>query len=170
VLANHARRATRAGADGLLLRLEEQDRSAWDQEAIAEAHGLVLGALRGGPGRYALQAAIAALHATAPTYADTDWSQILVLYDELLAIWPSPVVALNRTVAVAMVHGPDAALVEIGRLERDGRLAGYRYVPAIKADLLHRLGRDAEAAAEYERALTLSDNEAERAFLAGRLS
>jgi RNA polymerase sigma-70 factor (ECF subfamily) len=171
VLANHARRATRAGSDGHVLRLEEQDRSAWDREAIAEAHDLVLGALRGGsPGRYALQAAIAALHATAPTYADTDWRQILVLYDELLNVWPSPVVALNRLVAVAMVSGPATALAELESLERDGQLAGYRYLPAIKADLLHRLGREAEAAAAYRRAITLSDNEAEVAFLAGRLA
>jgi RNA polymerase sigma-70 factor (ECF subfamily) len=168
VLANHARRAGRAGADGQLLRLEEQDRSAWDREAIAEAHELVLSALRGGPGRYALQAAIAALHATAPTYAETDWSQILVLYDELLAVWPSPVVALNRAVAVAMVSGPGAALAEVAALERDGRLAEYRYVPAIRADLLQRLGRDAEAASEYERAIALTDNETERAFLEAR--
>jgi RNA polymerase sigma-70 factor (ECF subfamily) len=151
--------------------LEEQDRSAWDREAIAEAHDLVLGALRGGnPGRFALQAAIAALHATAPTYADTDWGQILVLYDELLTVWPSPVVALNRTVAVAMLSGPATALAELETLEREGQLAGYRYLPMIKADLLHRLGRAAEAAAAYGQAITLTDNEAERSFLAGRLA
>lgn len=171
LLALHARRATRATADGRLLLLEEQDRSAWDRDAIAEAHDLVLGALRGGsPGRFALQAAIAALHAGAPTYGDTDWGQILVIYDELLRVWPSPVVALNRAVAVAMVDGPATALVEVEALERDERLARYRYLPAIKADLLRRLGRDADAAAAYERAIALAGNDAERAFLTARLA
>lgn len=130
-----------------------------------------MSALRGGePGRFALQAAIAALHATAPSYDETDWEQILVLYDELLRRWPSPVVALNRAVAVAMVHGPAAALAEVDALERDPRLAGYRYLPAVKADLLRRLGRAADAAAAYERAITLTANEAERGYLAGRLA
>jgi RNA polymerase sigma-70 factor (ECF subfamily) len=171
LVANHARRATRASADGRLLRLEEQDRSAWDPEAIAEADALVVSALRGGdPGRFALQAAIATLHATAPTYDETDWPQILVLYDELLRRWPSPVVALNRAVAVAMVHGPAPALAEVDALDQDPRLAGYRYLPAVKADLLRRLGRDAAAAAAYERAIALTANEAERGFLAGRLA
>ena len=107
-------------------------------------------------------------HATAPTYDDTDWEQILLLYDELLAAWPSPVVALNRAVAVAMVSGPATALAEVEALDRDGRLAGYRYLPAIKADLLRRLGRDADADAAYERAITLADNDAERAFRTSR--
>jgi RNA polymerase sigma-70 factor (ECF subfamily) len=166
LLAGHARRAGRTAPDGRLLRLEEQDRSVWDREAIAEADELVVAALRGGvPGRFALQAAIATLHATAPAYADTDWAQILVLYDELLKVWPSPVVALNRAVAVAMVSGPAAALAEVEALERDERLAAYRYLPAIRADLLRRLGRRAEAAEAYERAITLAGNDAERAFL-----
>ncbi|MFC5753530.1 RNA polymerase sigma factor [Actinomadura rugatobispora] len=171
MLANHARRATRTAADGRLLPLEEQDRSAWDRDAIAEADGLVESALRGGaPGRFALQAAIAALHATAPSYEDTDWDQILVIYDELVRIWPSPVVALNRAVAVAMTDGPALALAEIEALERDDRLSGYRYLPAVKADLLRRLGRTADAAAAYERAIALTANEAERAFLTSRLT
>jgi RNA polymerase sigma-70 factor, ECF subfamily len=170
LLANQARRATRTTAGGRLLLLEEQDRSAWDQEDIAEAHDLVLGALRGGnPGRFALQAVIAALHATAPTYGETDWDQILVVYDELLKVWPSPVVALNRAVVVAMVRGAATALAEVAALEQDERLAGYRYLPAIKADLLRR-GRKADAAVAYERAITLADNDAERAFLASRLA
>ena len=131
----------------------------------------MVAALRAGPpGRFTLQAAIAALHAQAPSYAETDWPQILALYDELLRVWPSPVVALNRAVAVAMVDGPAAALAEIDALERDGRLAGYRYLPATKADLLHRLGRDAEAAEAYQAALALSDNAAEQEFLAARLA
>ncbi|WP_020576658.1 RNA polymerase sigma factor [Actinopolymorpha alba] len=171
LLANHARRATRTAADGQLLLLEEQDRSAWDSDAIAEAHERVLEALGGGsPGRFALQAAIAALHATAPTYDDTDWAQILELYDRLVRTWPSPVVALNRAVAVAMVHGPATGLAEVEALEPDERLTGYHYLPAIKADLLRRLGRPADAAVEYERALTLADNAAERAFLTSRLA
>ena len=171
LLANHARRTTRTAADGRLLRLEEQDRAAWDSAAIAEADALVVRALRGGdPGRFALQAAIATLHAIAPAYDETDWPQILVLYDELLRRWPSPVVALNRAVAVAMVHGPAAGLAELEALDGDPRLSGYRYLPAAKADLLRRLGRDAEAAAAYERALALTPNETERDFLAGRLA
>lgn len=98
-----------------------------------------MAALRAGPpGRFTLQAAIAALHAQAPSYAETDWPQIRALYDELLRIWPSPVVALNRAVAVSMVDGPQAALAEVEALEREDRLAGYRYLPATKADLLHR--------------------------------
>ncbi|SFA74594.1 RNA polymerase sigma-70 factor, ECF subfamily [Amycolatopsis marina] len=171
LLANHARRTTRVGADGRLLPLEEQDRSAWDQQVVAEAHDLVLGALRGGrPGRFALQAAIAALHASAPTYAETDWDQILAVYDELLRVWPTPVVALNRAVAVAMVRGPAVALAEVEELEQDHRLAGYRYLPMVKADLLRRLGHGTAAAAAYEEAITLTGNEAERAFLEGRLA
>jgi RNA polymerase sigma-70 factor (ECF subfamily) len=132
---------------------------------------LVQQALRGGrPGRFALQAAIAALHAEAPTYADTDWSQVRQIYDLLLRVWPSPVVALNRAVAVSMVDGPEDALREVQDLEHDGRLAGYRYLPATKADLLRRLGRTEEAVAAYQAALALADGAAERAFLARRLA
>ena len=171
LLVHHARRATRTDPRGRLLRLEDQDRSQWDRDLIAEADRLVVDALRAGPpGRFTLQAAIAALHAQAPSYAETDWPQILALYDRLLRVWPSPVVALNRAVAVAMVEGPAAALAEIDALERDGRLAGYRYLPATKADLLHRLGRDAEAAEAYQAALALSDNAAEQEFLAAQLA
>lgn len=170
LLVHHARRTTRTDAQGRLLRLEDQDRSAWDRALIAEADRLVVGALRAGPaGRFTVQAAIAALHAQAPSYAETDWPQILTLYDELLRIWPSPVVALNRAVAQSMVDGPQAALDEVEALERDGRLAGYRYLPATKADLLHRLGRDVEAVRAYEAALALSDNAAEQEFLAERV-
>jgi RNA polymerase sigma-70 factor (ECF subfamily) len=171
LLANQARRDTRIANDGRLLRLSEQDRSAWDRGAIAEADSLVVSALRGGdPGRFALQAAIAALHATAPTYADTDWPQILVLYNALMVVWPSPVVALNRAVAVAEVDGPAAALAEVEALEKDGRLATYHYLPAVKADLLRRLDRAPDAAAAYASALALADNDAERAYLESQLS
>ncbi|WP_188195176.1 RNA polymerase sigma factor [Nonomuraea sp. SYSU D8015] len=170
LLVHHARRATRTDADGRLLRLEEQDRSAWDRELIAEADRLLVATLRSGPpGRFTLQGAIAAVHAQAPGYASTDWPQILILYGELLRIWPSPVVALNRAVALSMVEGPGAALAEVEALERDGRLAGYRYLPATKADLLHRLGRDTEAVEAYRAALALSDNAAEQEFLTERL-
>jgi len=167
---NHARRASRTDADGRLLRLADQDRAAWDRDAIAEAHGLVVASLAPRPGRYALQAAIAALHAQAGSYAETDWPQIVTLYDALLAVWPSPVVALNRAIALAEVAGPAAALAEIERLEAGGDLARYRYLPATRADLLMRLGRRAEAAAAYRAALALTENQAEREFLEGRLA
>lgn len=170
LLVHQARRATRTDGDGRLLRLEDQDRSAWDRDLIAEADRLVVAALRAGPpGRFTLQAAIAALHARAPTYEATDWPQIMALYDRLLQVWPSPVVALNRAVAVAVVDGPGAALAEVEALADAGRLAGYHYLPATRADLLHRLGRDAEAADAYRAALALCGNAAEQAFLSERL-
>jgi RNA polymerase sigma-70 factor (ECF subfamily) len=170
LLLTDARRATRADADGRLMLLADQDRSRWDHAAIAEGKELVPGALRGGqPGRFALQAAIAALHAEAPAYDQTDWPQIVQLYDALLAVWPSPVVALNRAAAQAMAQGPAAGLAEIERLEQEGRLADYRYLPAAKADLLRRLGREAEAAQAYQSALALTENAAEREFLARRI-
>ncbi|WBB51788.1 sigma factor [Verrucosispora sp. WMMA2044] len=170
LLLTDARRATRTDAEGRLLRLEDQDRTGWDRDAIAEGHRLVLDAFRTGrTGRYAIQAAIASLHAHAPSYQATDWPQIVRLYDALLARWPSPVVSLNRTVAVSMVDGPAVALAEVDALARDPRLAGYHYLPAIRADLLRRLGRDAEAAGAYRDALDLVDNDAERDFLTTRL-
>jgi RNA polymerase sigma-70 factor (ECF subfamily) len=174
LLLTDARRAARAAPDGRLLLLEEQDRSRWDRAAIGEGISLVTGTLRGGaarrPGRFVLQAAIAAVHAEAPAYGETDWPQLLRLYDELLRAWPTPVVALNRAVVHAMVDGPEAGLADIEGLERDGRLAGYRYLPAAKADLLRRLGRWGEAALAYQSALAATDNEAERAFLARRIA
>jgi RNA polymerase sigma-70 factor (ECF subfamily) len=175
LLLSHARRAARTDGDGRLLLLADQDRARWDAGAIARGTALVVGALRGAgrggrPGRFALQAAIAAVHAEAPSYEATDWPELLGLYDELLRAWPSPVVALNRAVVLAMVAGPAAGLAEIEALEkRDGRLAAYRYLPAAKADLLRREGRLAAAADAYRAALALADNEAERAFLAARL-
>jgi RNA polymerase sigma-70 factor, ECF subfamily len=170
LLVHHARHATRTDEAGRLALLEAQDRGAWDRAAITQADELVVRALRNGPpGRFALQAAIAALHAQAPTYEDTDWPQILALYDELLRVWPAPVVALNRAVAVAMVDGPGAALAEVEALEREGALSGYRYLPATKADLLRRLGRHEEAAEAYRAALALTENATEREFLGYRL-
>jgi RNA polymerase sigma-70 factor (ECF subfamily) len=171
LLVTDARRATRADDQGRLIRLADQDRARWDRAALAEAADLVTGCLRAArPGRDVLQAAIASVYAEAPTYAETDWQQLVALYDELLRVWPSPVVALNRAVPLSLAAGPEVALAEVERLERDGRLAGYQYLAAIKADLLTRLGRPGEAAAAYRRALALTANEAERAFLAGRLA
>jgi RNA polymerase sigma-70 factor, ECF subfamily len=171
LLLSNARRAARLDSRGALLLLEDQDRSLWDTAAISEGTALVVGALRGGrPGRFALQAAIDAVHAEAPSYAGTDWPQLLQLYGELLRAWPSPVVSLNRAAVLAMVEGPAAALDQIAEIERDGRLAGYRYLPAAKADLLRRLGRRAAAAAAYRTALELTDNAAERAFLTRRIT
>jgi RNA polymerase sigma-70 factor, ECF subfamily len=171
LLLTDARRGTRADPGGRLLLLADQDRSQWDRAMIAEGAALVPGALRGGsPGRFALQAAIAALHAEAPSYERTDWRQIAQLYGVLLGVWQSPVVALNRAVAVAMADGPQAGLAEIEELELDGRLADYHYLPAAKADLLRRLGRQQEAADAYRAALELTMNAAERDFLSGRIA
>jgi len=171
LLVTDARRATRVDEDGRLLRLKDQDRSRWDRTALAAAGAMIVSSLRAAPpGRYVLQAAIASLYAEAPAYEQTDWPQLVVLYDKLLQVWPSPVVALNRAVPLSMVAGPEAALAEVERLEGDGRLSGYQYLPAIKADQLSRLGRPAEATAAYRRAFDLAANEAERAFLAGQFA
>jgi RNA polymerase sigma-70 factor (ECF subfamily) len=171
LLLSDARRPARTAADGGLLLLEEQDRGLWDQSLIGEGTALVVGALRGGrPGRFALQAAIEAVHAEAPSYRQTDWPQLVQLYGELLKAWPSPVVELNRAAAVAMAEGPAAALDQIGTVERDGRLAGYRYLPAARAEMLRRLGRRAEAEDAYRAALELTENAAERAFLCRRIA
>jgi RNA polymerase sigma-70 factor (ECF subfamily) len=172
LLFTDARRATRTDSTGRLLRLDEQDRSLWDSAAIGAATALLATALRGrSPGRFALQAAIAAVHAQAPSYDRTDWAMLVGRYDQLLAVWQSPVVALNRAVAVCMLAGPAAGLAEIASLEQaDPRLAGYRYLPAAKADMLRRLGRLDEAADAYRAALGLADNAAEQAFLSERLA
>jgi RNA polymerase sigma factor (sigma-70 family) len=171
LLVTDARRATRVDAAGRLVRLKEQDRSLWDRSALAGAHDMIVDCLRAGPpGHYVLQAAIASLYAEAPTYDQTDWVQIVALYDRLLVVWPSPVVALNRAVPLAMVSGPETALAEVEKLERDGRLSGYHYLPAVKADLLSRVGRTGEAADSYRRAFDLAANEAERAFLAEQIA
>jgi len=171
MLLTDARRATRTDASGRLLLLDEQDRTQWNRAAIEEGGALVVEAIRGGrPGRFTLQAAIAALHDEAPSYELTDWPQIWQLYGRLQRVWPTPVVALNRVVAFAMVQGPAAALAEIDLLEREGRLEGYHYLPATKADLLRRLDRRDEAAAAYRQAIEWCDNEPERAFLTARLT
>lgn len=166
LLVTDARRSSRVGDDGALVRLDAQDRSQWDGLAIAHAGQLVEEGLRGArPGRFVLQAAIALVHAASPSFEATDWHEIVRLYDDLLFAWPSPVVALNRAVAVSKVDGPLVALALVEELESDPRLTGYHYVPAIKADLLRSLGRTDEALVESERALELTRNEAERAFL-----
>ena len=170
MLLTDARRDARVDADGVVVLLEDQDRSRWDAAEVAEGRDLVRAAARAAPGRFLVQAAIAAEHARAATYDQTDWTRIRRLYDVLLELWPSPVVALNRSVAVLMVDGPQAALDEVEALERDGRLDGYRYLASTKADLLRRLGRTQDAAAAYRAALDRTDNAAERAFLERRLT
>jgi RNA polymerase sigma-70 factor (ECF subfamily) len=170
MLLHHARREGRTGPDGELVLLADQDRSRWDRAAIARGAALVERALRmrRPPGRYAVEAAIAAVHAEAPTAAETDWPQILGLYDVLRSVAPSPVADLNRAVALAEVEGPAAGLAEVEEVAADGRLDGYAPLHAARADMLRRLGRGGEAAAAYARAAELSVNPAERAFLAGR--
>jgi RNA polymerase sigma-70 factor (ECF subfamily) len=168
---HHARRAGRVDGAGDLVPLDEQDRSTWDRAAIAEAGALLRGALRRRqPGPYQVQAAIAACHAEATTAEDTDWAQIVLLYDELVGWAPRPVVRLNRAVAVAMADGPAAGLALVDQLEAEGPLAGYHLLHATRADLLRRLGRPAEAAAAYARALALTESDAERRFLERRLA
>jgi RNA polymerase sigma-70 factor (ECF subfamily) len=171
VLLTDSRRETRVGPDGRLLLLEEQDRSRWDAAAITDGVALVREALRRRPpGRFALQAAIAAVHAGAPRWEDTDWREIVALYDLLGDRWPSPVVALNRAVAVGLAEGPAAGLAELDRLAAEPQLARYGYLAAARADFLRRLGRPDEARLAYEEALLLTENEVERRFLAGRLA
>jgi len=170
MLLHDSRRDTRQDAEGTLVRLEDQDRARWDRQQIAQGTALVEEALRGSPpGPYALQAAIAALHVRAPRAADTDWPQIAALYAVLYRIQPTPVVELNRAVAVAMADGPERGLELIDRLEANGELAGYHLVDAARADLLRRLGRRVEANAAYTRAVALATNEAERRFLRAQL-
>jgi len=175
MLLHQARRPARVSDAGELVLLSEQDRGRWDRAAIASALPLVDAALtlRHPPGPYALQAAIAAVHARAPRPQDTDWHEIALLYRELVRVLPSPVVALNRAVAVSMAAGPTAGptagLALIDQLVARGELDDYHLLHAARADLLRRTGRDADAAAAYERALALATNEPERRFLAARL-
>jgi RNA polymerase sigma-70 factor (ECF subfamily) len=162
MLLIESRRATRTGPDGALVLLADQDRSRWDRTLIAEGQAIVRACLRRNrPGPYQLQAAINAVHSDAPATAATDWWQILRLYDQLLAFTPSPVVALHRAVAVAEVDGPDAALRLVDGLDLDG----YHLFHAVRADLLRRLGRMAEAALAYDAAIARTGNAAERDFL-----
>lgn len=171
MLLHASRRHARMGADGALVLLPDQDRGRWDRALIDEGLDLVRLALRARPpGRYALQAAIAAVHAEAATADATDWPQIVALYDLLLRVDPSPVVALNRAVAVAERDGPAPALALVDALLADGALAGYHLAHATRAELLRRLGRSDEARAAYQRALGLVRQLPERAFLSERLA
>ena len=170
ILLTDARRAARVAEGGRLVLLAEQDRKRWDRQAINEGIALVREALvRRPPGRFALMAAIAAVHTEAPTWQETDWREVVALYDLLVQIWPSPVVALNRAVAVGFADGPDVGLAALDALAAEPQLAGYGYLAAARADFLRRLGRAAEARASYEEALLLTENTIERDFLAGRL-
>ncbi len=170
MLLQDSRHAARTDAAGDLVLLEEQDRSLWDRASIREGLELVAEALsRGGAGFYALQAAIAAVHARATSPADTDWPQIAGLYELLLGRHPSPVVALNRAVAVAMARGPETGLALVDELAAEGSLAGYHLLWSARADLLRRLGRRDEAAGAYREALKRVEVEAERRFLERRL-
>ena len=162
LLLTEARRPARVGPSGELVTLAEQDRTRWDRSMIAEGHELVRRCLRRDrPGPYQIQAAINAVHTDGPA---TDWAQVLALYDQLVAHTPTPIVALNRAVAVAEVHGPAAALAAVEELD----IPGYHLLPATRADLLARLGRTDEARAAYDEAAGLAGNDTERAFLLGR--
>ncbi|KJK43772.1 RNA polymerase subunit sigma-24 [Lentzea aerocolonigenes] len=168
MLLTEARRTARVSASGELVALDEQDRGAWDTRLIAEGHQLVRERLAAGvaPGRYQILAAINAVHTSARDMRDTDWSQVLALYDQLVRVDPSPVVALNRAIAVAELDGPEVALATVDRLEE--QLTGYHAFHATRADLLRRLGRSQESRAAYDKAVELAGNTAETAYLTRR--
>lgn len=171
MLLQDSRRDARATATGDLVLLEHQDRVRWHRAQIDEGLALVDSALRGGaPDAYAVQAAIAALHARAASAAETDWAQIAGLYAVLHTLSPSPVVRLNHAVAVARADGPAAGLRLLDALDTEGALRDYHLLPAVRADLLRQLGRSGEASVEYRRARDLAGNEAERRFLEARLA
>jgi RNA polymerase sigma-70 factor (ECF subfamily) len=172
MLLHDARREARTTPDGDAILLESQDRSRWDKAQVAEGLTRVEAALRGEaqPGTYAIQAAIAALHMRAERYEDTDWPQIAGLYEVLMRIHPSPVIELNHAVAVSMVDGPERALRLVDTIEKRGELDGYHALPAVRGDLLRRLGRREEAIAAYRQALQGADLEPERRFLTARLA
>jgi RNA polymerase sigma-70 factor, ECF subfamily len=166
LLLLHARRAARVAADGSLARLAEQDRRLWDRDLMTEGQAIVRACVqRGRPGPYQLQAAVNAVHSIAPSFDRTDWRAILTLYDQLYALTPTPVVALNRAVALAEVRGPAAGLAAVDELRTSGSLDGYYLFHAARADLLRRLRRDEEAAAAYGAARALTANPVEQAFL-----
>ncbi|WP_460605527.1 RNA polymerase sigma factor [Jatrophihabitans fulvus] len=171
VVLTDARRETRTDAAGQLVLLPDQDRSRWDRDGIAEGVALVREALRRRPpGRYALEAAIAAVHAESPTWDATDWHEIAGLYDLLRDLYPSPVVSLNRAVAIGFALGPEAGLRELEPLGAEPLLSTYPYLAAARADLLRRLGRSDDARLAYDEAIALTANEVERAFLVTRRS
>jgi RNA polymerase sigma-70 factor (ECF subfamily) len=166
MLLTDARRAARVSASGELVALDEQDRGAWDRQLIAEGHALVRARLASGqaPGRYQILAAINAVHTDVSDVRDTDWSQVIALYDQLVRLDPSPIVRLNRAIAVAELDGPEVALAEVDGLP----LEGYHAFHATRADLLRRLGRSEESRAAYDNAIELAGNTAERAYLIRR--
>jgi len=168
MLLTEARRTARVSGSGELVALDEQDRGAWDATLIAEGHRLVRERLAAGvaPGRYQILAAINAVHTSARDLRDTDWSQVLALYDQLVRLDPSPIIALNRAIAVAEIDGPEVALAAVDRLE--DALAGYHAYHATRADLLRRLGRSQESRAAYDKAIGLAGNTAETAYLTRR--
>ena len=168
MLLTEARRTARVSASGELVTLDQQDRGAWDAALVAEGHRLVRERLAAGvaPGRYQILAAINAVHTSASDVRDTDWSQIVALYDQLVRLDPSPIVALNRAIAVAELDGPEVALAAVDRLEE--RLAGYHAYHVTRADLLRRLGRSQESRAAYDKAIELARNTAEIAYLTRR--
>jgi RNA polymerase sigma-70 factor (ECF subfamily) len=168
MLLTEARHAARVSANGELITLEKQDRGAWDTALIAEGHRLVRERLAAGvaPGRYQILAAINAVHTSAQDIRDTDWSQVLALYDQLVRVDPSPIIALNRAIAVAELDGAEVALATVNRLE--DRLADYHAYHATRADLLRRLGRSQESRAAYDKAIELAGNTAEIAYLTRR--
>jgi RNA polymerase sigma-70 factor, ECF subfamily len=171
MLMHDARRAARLDADGEIVTLEDQDRGRWDAAEISEGVPLLEAALRRGrPGPYQVQAAIAACHVTAARAADTDWDQIARLYGQLARFLPTPVVELNRAVAVGMADGPEAGLALIATLEASGTLTGYHLLPATKADMFRRQGRRDDAAACYREAIGLASTDAERRYLSRRLA
>jgi len=170
ILLTDARQRTRTSGDGALLLLSEQDRGQWDRAAIDEGVALVREALSQRPaGRFALMAAIAALHAQAPSWEATDWQEIVGLYNLLVVVWPSPVVALNRAAAISFADGPQRGLDALDDIALDPVLTGYNYLASARADFLRRLGRHDEAVAAYREALMLCDNDVERAFLQSRI-
>jgi RNA polymerase sigma-70 factor (ECF subfamily) len=171
ILLTDARRAARVSPGGRLVLLADQDRTRWDRAAIAEGRSLVREALRRRPPtRFALMAAIAAVHDEAETWEATDWPEIVGLYDILLRRWPSPIAALNRAVAVGFADGPEAGLEALDRLALEPQLAAYSYVGAARADFLRRLGREAEARVAYEEALLFTENRIERDFLSEQIA
>jgi RNA polymerase sigma-70 factor (ECF subfamily) len=171
LLMTEARGDARVSADGELVLLADQDRSRWDAQLLAEGVSRATVALRRGHGRFALQAAVAGLHVTAPSWERTDWRQVVRMYDAMMVSWPTPIVALNRAAAHSLVPGADldTVLGELDALSKEPALATYAYLPATRADVLTRLGRADEAGEAYRAAITLTANETERRFLTTRL-
>ncbi|WP_338068880.1 RNA polymerase sigma factor [Kribbella speibonae] len=172
LLMTEARGDARVSADGELVLLADQDRSRWDGKLLAEGVARATAALQRGTGRFALQAAVAGLHVTAPSWEKTDWGQVVRMYDAMMVSWPTPIVALNRVAARSLVPGADleAVLVELDALGKEPALATYAYLPATRADILTRLDRSREAADAYQQAIELTANETERRFLKARLN